>query len=119
MPHAFEDRCARSDQKAEGMSRLQSLIHAASHRITGNSQVVTNRRKVDFGSIEFHEFVMEDELAERTVIRRIGPRTKPVVPIARNLEDHVFAAVFNEARALRDASDLSDELGYGGLGIGP
>ena len=59
-------------------------------------------------------FEMEEEMAERTVIKKIGPRKGPAVPIARNLEEHVFAAVFNEARALRDASDLADECGYGG-----
>ena len=114
LPCAFEDKCARSEQKTDGMSRLQSLIQGVSQTVSRFSQDVTRGRKVDFGSIEFHKFVMEDELAERTVIKRIGPRTKPVVPVSRNLEDHAFADVCNEARALRDASDLADELGYGG-----
>ena len=113
-PLALETKCARSDREIEGMSRLERLVSDVSRRVIGCSQVNPGRRKVDFGSLVFHEFVMEEEMAERTVIKKIGPRKGPVVPVTRTLEEHVFAAVFNEARALRDASDLADECGYGG-----
>jgi len=83
-------------------------------RVAGCSQVKVLRRKVDFGGLEYHEFEMEEELANGTVIKKIGPHKGPAVLIARNLEEHVFATVCNEARAPRDASDLAGECGYGG-----
>ena len=71
-------------------------------------------RRVDFGGLEFVEFEMEPELAERTVVKYIGPREEAPRPITTTLQSHVYSSLFSEARALRNASDLADECGYGG-----
>ena len=70
---------------------------------------------MDFGSLEYIEFEMSPELANRTVVKRIGPREEAPRPISTNLQSHVFSTIFQEARALRTASDLADECGYGGI----
>ena len=71
-------------------------------------------RRVDFGGLEFVKFEMSPELAERTVVKRIGPREEAPRPISTTLQAHVYSSVFSEARALRNASDLADECGHGG-----
>ena len=85
-PFSLETQCARSSEEKEGMMRLGNLVRDVSRRVVGCSQVSTICRKVDFGGLEYHEFEMEEELAARTVVKRIGPRTGPTIPIAKTLE---------------------------------
>ena len=70
--------------------------------------------RVEFGGLEFVHFEMDPELADRILVKCGGPREQAPRPISATLQSHVCSTVFSEARALRNASDLADECGYGG-----
>ena len=121
----LEARISKRGVDDGDVEALEVLIQSASKRGCQKRLDVSNSRsgpgdekkcscKVDFGGLEFVKFEMSLELAERAVVKRIGPREEAPRPISTTLQAHVYSSIFSEARALRTASDLADECGHGG-----
>ena len=125
----LETRISKRGADDGDVEALEVLIQSASKRGCQKRLDVSNSRsgpgeekrcsrRVDFGGLEFVKFEMSPELAERAVVKRIGPREEALRPISTTLHAHVYSSIFSEARALRNASDLADECGHGGHGGG-
>ena len=119
----LETRISKRGVDDGDVEALEVLIQSASKRGSQGRLDISNprsgpgekqcSRRVEFGGLEFVKFEMSLELAERTVVKRIGPREEAPRPISTTLQSHVYSSIFSEARALRNASDLADECGHG------
>ena len=98
----FLEACISKRGAADGdVEALEVLIKSASERGSQGRLDVSNPRSgpggrkrscaVDFGGLEFVEFEMSPEMAERTVVKRIGPREEAPRPISTTLQAHVFS----------------------------
>ena len=106
-PHLpfLEARISKRGAAEGNVEALEVLIKSASKRDGQKRREISNvrpgpegekvcSRRVDFGGLEFVEFEMEPELAERTVVKYIGPREEAPRPIATTLQSHVYSSLF-------------------------
>ena len=71
--------------------RVRNMLRRSSSILSG--------RKVDFGGLQIIPYIMSDELASQTVIKKIRGRTREVKLLSCNIEKDVFYCAMGTTRA--------------------